>query len=193
MIRIAVLGDIGSGKSHVAKQFGYPVFNADAEVSKLYRKSRKCYNKLKKALPNYITSFPVKKIELSKAIMSNRQNLKKIVKVVHPEVRNRMNNFIKKNRNKKFVILDIPLLIENKLNKKNDILIFVDAKKQEINKRLKKRYSKSVQILKKFQLPVEFKKREADFIIKNNFRNNSIKKNVKSVLQKILLNARNYT
>jgi len=191
MIRIAVLGDIGSGKSHVAKQFGYPVFNADAEVSKLYRKSRKCYNKLKKALPNYITSFPVKKIELSKAIMSNRQNLKKIVKVVHPEVRNRMNNFIKKNRNKKFVILDIPLLIENKLNKKNDILIFVDAKKQEINKRLKKRYSnsKSAQILKKFQLPVEFKKREADFIIKNNFRNNSIKKNVKKVKEKILLNA----
>ena len=48
MIRIAVLGDIGSGKSYAAKQFGYPVFNADAEVSKLYRKSRKCYNKLKK-------------------------------------------------------------------------------------------------------------------------------------------------
>ena len=51
MIRIAVLGDIGSGKSHVAKQFGYPVFNADAEVARLYKKSRKCYNKLKKALP----------------------------------------------------------------------------------------------------------------------------------------------
>ena len=189
MIRIAVLGDIGSGKSHVAKQFGYPVFNADAEVSKLYRKSRKCYNKLKKALPNYITSFPVKKIELSKAIMSNQQNLKKIVKIVHPEVRNRMNNFIKKNRNKKFVILDIPLLIENKLNKKNDILIFVDAKKQEINKRLKKRYSNRVQILKKFQLPVEVKKKKADFIIENNFRNNSVKKNVKKILRKILLDA----
>ena len=189
MIRIAVLGDIGSGKSHVAKQFGYPVFNADAEVSKLYRKSRKCYNKLKKVLPNYITSFPVQKIELSKAIMSNRQNLKKIVKVVHPEVRNRMNNFIKKNRNKKFVILDIPLLIENKLNKKNDILIFVDAKKKEISKRLKKRHSFDVKILKKFQLPVELKKKKADFIIKNNFRNNSIKKNVKKVLEKILLNA----
>ena len=189
MIRIAVLGDIGSGKSHVAKQFGYPVFNADAEVSKLYRKSRKCYNKLKKALPNYITSFPVKKIELSKAIMSNRQNLKKIVKVVHPEVRNRMNNFIKKNRNKKFVILDIPLLIENKLNKKNDILIFVNAKKKEINKRLKKRHNSSVKILKKFQLPVEVKKKKADFIIENNFRNNSVKKNVKRILRKILLDA----
>ena len=59
MIRIAVLGDIGSGKSYVARQFGYPVFNADAEVSKLYKKSRKCYVRLKKALPNYVTSFPV--------------------------------------------------------------------------------------------------------------------------------------
>jgi len=48
MIRLAVLGDIGSGKSYVAKQFGYPVFNADTEVARLYRKSRKCYNKLKK-------------------------------------------------------------------------------------------------------------------------------------------------
>ena len=189
MIRIAVLGDIGSGKSHVAKLFGFPVFNADAEVAKLYRKSRKCHSKLKKILPNYITSFPVKKIELSKAIMANQQNLKKIITVVHPEVRYRMNNFIKKNRNKKFIVLDIPLLIENKINKKNDILIFVDAKKKEIKKRLKKRYSNSVQILKKFQLPVEFKKREADFIIKNNFRNNYVKKNVKKVLEKILLNA----
>ena len=118
MIRLAIVGDIGSGKSYVAKQFGYPVFNADAEVAKVYKKNRKCYSKLKKALPNYITSFPLKKIELLKAIIANRQNLKKIVKIVHPEIRYRMNNFIKKNRNKKFVILDIPLLIENKLNKK---------------------------------------------------------------------------
>jgi len=189
MIRIAILGDIGSGKSYVAKQFGYPVFNADTEVAKLYRKSRKCYRKLKKALPNYITSFPVKKVELSKAIIDNRLNLKKIVKIIHPEVRNRMNNFIKKNRNKKFVVLDIPLLIENKLNKKNDILIFVDAKKREIKKRLKKRHNTSVEILKKFQLPIELKKKKADFIVKNNFRNNFVKKNVKRVLGKILLNA----
>ena len=189
MIRIAVLGDIGSGKSYAAKQFGYPVFNADTEVTKLYRKSKKCYNKLKKILPNYITSFPVKKIELSKAITANRQNLKKIVKIVHPEVRNRMNKFIKKNRSKKFIILDIPLLIENKLNKKNDILIFIDAKKKEINKRLKKRHKERTKILKKFQLPVELKKKKADFIIKNNFKTNSIKKNVKIILEKILLNA----
>ena len=189
MIRLAIVGDIGSGKSYVAKQFGYPVFNADAEVAKLYRKSRKCYYKLKKILPNYITSFPVEKIKLSKAIIANQQNLKKIIKIVHPEVRNRMNNFIKKHRNKKFVILDIPLLIENKLNKKKDILIFIDAKKKEINKRVKKRHITNTKILKKFQLPVELKKKKADFIIKNNFKINSVKKSVRMVLGKILLNA----
>jgi len=103
-----------------------------------------------------------------------------------------MNNFIKKNKNKKVVILDIPLLMENKINKKNDILIFVDAKKKEINKRLKKRPNVNLKIIEKFkklQLPVELKKQQSDFIIKNNFRNNSIKKNVKKVKEKILLNA----
>jgi len=61
MIRIGILGDIGSGKSYVAKLFNYPVFNADLEVEKLYKKNRKCYKKLKKTLPDYIKSFPVKK------------------------------------------------------------------------------------------------------------------------------------
>ena len=82
--------------------------------------------------------------------------------------------------------------MENKINKKNDILIFVDAKKKEINKRLKKRSninSKIVEKFKKLQLPVEFKKQKSDFIIKNNFRNNYIKKNVKRIMEKILLNA----
>ena len=130
MIRIAVLGDIGSGKRYVAKQFGYPVFNADSEVAKLYRKSRKCHKKLKKALPKYIASFPIKKNEISKAIIGGHHNLKKIVKIVHPEVRFRMNNFIKKNKNKKIIVLDIPLIMENKINKKKDILIFVEAKKK---------------------------------------------------------------
>ena len=192
MIRLAVVGDIGSGKSYVAKQFGYPVFNADAEVAKLYRKSRKCHSKLKKTLPNYITSFPVKKSELFEAITKNEYNLKKIVRIIHPEVQSEMDNFIKKNKNKKIIVLDIPLLMENKINKKDDILIFIDAKKKEIDKRLKKKPNFNLKIIKKFkelQLPIEFKKRQSNFVIKNNFRNNSVKKNVKQVLEKILQNA----
>tara|TARA_Y100000590_G_C15626938_1_gene979733 strand:- start:675 stop:1253 length:579 start_codon:yes stop_codon:yes gene_type:complete len=192
MIRIAVVGDIGSGKSYVAKLFGYPVFNADAEVSQLYRKNKKIFKKLKKKLPNYITNFPVKKIYLSRAITENHNNLKKIIKIVHPEVQKKMKQFIKKNKSKKIIILDIPLLMENRINKKNDILIFVNAKKTEINKRLKKRLNTNFRIirkLRKLQLPLEFKKKSSDFIVKNNFKNKFVKKNVKNILKKILLNA----
>ena len=192
MIRIGVIGDIGSGKSHVARLFGYPIFNADDEVAQLYKKNRKCFNKLKKALPKYIISFPVNKNALSQAIIDSNYNLRKIVNIIHPEIKIKMKKFIKKNKNKKLVILDIPLLIENKINKKKDILIFVDANKKEINKRLKKRNNINLKIIRKFkklQLAVELKKKKSNYIIKNNFKNNSVKKDVKILLKKILYNA----
>ena len=196
MIRIAVVGDIGSGKSHIAKLFGYPVFSADDEVAKLYRESRKCFNKLKKTLPKYIVSFPVNKNALSQAIIESNYNLKKIVSIIHPEIKIKMKKFIKKNKNKKVVVLDIPLWIENKINTKKDILIFVDASKKEINKRLKKRNNVNLKVIEKFkklQLPIELKRKKSNYIIKNNFKNNSIKKNVKIILKKILLNDRSNT
>ena len=55
MIRIGILGEIGSGKSYVANNFGYPVFNADHEVSKLYKKNKNIFTKIKKKLPKYIS------------------------------------------------------------------------------------------------------------------------------------------
>ena len=192
MIKIAVVGDIGSGKSYVAKQFGYPVFNADKEVAKLYRKSKKCYKNLKREFPDYITSFPVKKRKLSEVILRNNENLKKINKIVHPLVRKSMDVFFKKNKNKKIVVLDIPLLMENKINKNRYVLVFVDAKQKEIKKRLKKRHNYNEKILKKLkklQLPIEKKKKKSNFLIKNNFKHDSIKKNAKKVLKKILSNA----
>ena len=189
MIRLAVVGEIGSGKSYVAKQFGYPVFNADIEVNKLYKTSKKCFIKLKKLLPKYIISFPIRKNELFKAIIKNQSNLKKITKVIHPEVRIKMNKFLMKNRNKKIVVLDIPLLLENKINKKNDVLIFVDAKKSQIYKRLKRRKNFNLKLFKKFkkiQLPIEYKKKKSQFILKNNFTNKFLKKGVKRILKEII-------
>ena len=189
MIRIAVVGDVGSGKSHIAREFGYPVFNADDEVSKLYKQSRKCYHKLKRKLPTFITSFPVKKSKLVSAIIANKVNLKKIIKIVHPLIRKKMNIFLKKNKNKKIVILDIPLLLENKINKKNDILVFVQSKKLDIVKRLKKRSNFNNKLVSKFrniQLPLDYKKKKSHFIIKNNFTNKSIKLGIKNILKEIL-------
>ena len=139
MIKIAILGDIGSGKSFIAKQFGCPVFNADNEVKKIYKNDRNCYKKLNKAIPKHILSFPINKKEISKSILSNHKNLKKVIKIVHPLVRIKMNKFIDKNKKKKLIVFDIPLLLENKIEKKVNILIFVEAKKKEIIKNLKKR------------------------------------------------------
>ena len=102
-----------------------------------------------------------------------------------------MNNFLKKNKNKKFVILDIPLLLENKINKKNDILIFVQSKKKETIKRLKKRKNYNLKLLIKFrkiQLSLDYKKKKSNFIIKNNFTKSGIKKKINDILKQILYN-----
>tara|TARA_B100000579_G_scaffold197164_1_gene161134 strand:+ start:1420 stop:2010 length:591 start_codon:yes stop_codon:yes gene_type:complete len=187
--RVGILGDIGVGKSLVAKQFGFPVFNADEAVNNIYKKNKVCYKKLRKKLHKYIKSYPINKKELSKAIISNKKNLKTIVNVVHPIVRKEMNLFLKKNKNHKIVILDIPLLVENKLNKKEDILIFVEAKKKDIRKRLIKRknYNKTlIDNFRKIQKSLIVKKKLSNYTIKNNFKLITIKKNVKLIKDKIL-------
>ena len=86
-------------------------------------------------------------------------------------------------------MLDIPLYFENKINKKEDIIVFVDSKKSQINSRLKKRYEFNSKIFNKFksiQLSAHIKKKKSNFIVKNNFRNASLKKNVKILKKKIL-------
>ena len=189
MIKIGILGDIGSGKSHIAKNFGHPVFNADIEVGKLYKKDKKIFNKLKKVLPKYIYSFPINKNEISNSILANKANLKEIIKIVHLEIRKKMNIFLKKNINQKIVILDIPLLLENKINTRDDILIFIQSKKIDISKRLKKRKNFNHKLYKKFkniQLSLDYKKKISQFVIKNNFTNKSINKSIKDILKEIL-------
>ena len=189
MIKIGILGAIGSGKTFVANQFGYPVFNADIEVSKIYKNNKSCFKILKKNFPNHIFSFPINKKEISQLILSNKKNLKKINKIVHPAVRVEMNKFINKNKKKKMVVLDVPLLLENKIKKKDFILVFVDANKKQIIKNLKKRKNynlKIIKILKKYQLPLKYKKKKSNFVIKNNFKIQPVKKNVKLLRKKIL-------
>jgi dephospho-CoA kinase len=189
LIKIGILGDIGSGKSFVAKQFGYPVFNADKEVSDIYKNDKSCFKKIKKKFPKFITSKFLKKDELGSVLKSNKKNLKKISDIVHPIVRRRMHTFFRKNQKKKMVVLDIPLLVENKLYDKNYYLIFVQSKRNEINKRLKKRpfYNKKiVDYLRKSQRSLTYKKKISNFVIKNNFKLLSLKKNIKIIKRKIL-------
>ena len=99
-----------------------------------------------------------------------------------------MNIFLKKHRNKKIVILDVPLLLENKINKKKDILVFIQSKQSDILKRLKNRKNFNQKLLKKFkniQYSVRYKKEKTNFIIKNDFTNKTINDGIKNILKEI--------
>ena len=193
MIRVAIIGGIGSGKSFISKLFGYPVFNADNEVKNIYKKNKECFKQMKKKLPNFIKSFPIKKKELISAINSNKRNLKLISSIVHPLVRDKMNKFINKNKKRSMIIFDIPLFVENNLNKKEDIIIFVNSKSSKVLKRLKKRRNfneKLIKNLKENQVLLSRKRKLSNYVINNNFSANLMKKKVKLIKEEIL-NERN--
>lgn len=184
-----MMGGIGSGKSFIAKLFKYPVFNADEEVNRIYKKDKKCFFKLKKKIPNFIKSFPVKKKHLINAIKNDKKNLIKISSIIHPIVRKRMKVFFKKNKKSKLVVLDVPLLIENKLNKKDDILLFVKSGRKKILKRLKKRANYDSNVLKSLKENQAFllkKRKLADYIVDNNFTKSIMKKKINFLKKKIL-------
>ena len=100
-----------------------------------------------------------------------------------------MNVFLKKNKQYKLVILDIPLLIENKLNKKDDILILVESRKKKILKRLKKRANYNSEVLsnlKRNQTLLLKKRKLANYIVDNNFTETIMKKKINLLKKKIL-------
>ena len=189
MIKISLVGDIGSGKTHVSKLFKAPCFFADTEVKKLYRNNKQCFVKLKKKFPQFIKTFPIKKNELSNTIKNKSSNLKSIGFIVHPFIRKKLNTFLKKNRGKKIVVLDIPLYLENKMYKRDDIIIFLKTKKKDVDLRLKKRKNfnqKLLNILRKSQLTLKQKKNKSNYVLVNNYNSAIMKKKVKILKAKIL-------
>ena len=96
MKTISIIGEIGSGKSYIANNFGYVVFNADKEINKIYKKNLNCFKLLKKQFPYNISKFPVSKKELARLILIKKRNILLIGKIVHPFVRKNLNIFLKK-------------------------------------------------------------------------------------------------
>ena len=100
-----------------------------------------------------------------------------------------MHTFLSLNKNKKAIVLDIPLLLENKLAKKGTILIYVEAKKELILRRLLRRNFFDKRIydkLRNLQFSIKYKKKKSDYIIKNNFKSHIITKQVNMIRNKIL-------
>ena len=189
MIRVCLMGTIGSGKSFISKLFNCPVFNADKEVNNIYKNSKDCFIKLKKKIPNFVKSFPIRKNELKNAISADIKNLKLISSIVHPIVRSNLRIFLQKKKNSKMIILDIPLLIENKLYVKGDVLIFIKASKSKVIDRIKKRRNYDKKIINKLNLnqtTLLKKMKLANYIVDNNFSPNIMKKKIKKLRKRIL-------
>ena len=183
MIVIGITGSIASGKSTVAELIAekkYPLFNADKVVLNLYKN-----NKFITLLSKKFRLSSKKKIknQIRLIIKKNKKNLKILERIIHPLVRKEMNNFLK--IKKKILILEIPLLIENKLSRYFDKVIFVDAKKKIRLKRYLKRNNdkKTFEVLNKRQISPVVKKKACDLTINNNYSLTILKKNVKKIVK----------
>lgn len=183
MIKIGITGSIASGKTTAARIFAgkrYPLFNADKEVKDLYNQK---YFKSKILKKFKIQSTKNIKSKIKKIIINNKVLIKDIEKIIHPLVRRKIKIFIKKNKKKKFIFFEIPLLIESKLMKDYDVIIFINSKKKIRLKRYLKRGrdKKIFNLLDKRQLPPSKKIKFCDYVINNNNNLKKLKKTIKSI------------
>tara|TARA_Y200000002_G_C22656667_1_gene653814 strand:- start:247 stop:810 length:564 start_codon:yes stop_codon:yes gene_type:complete len=185
MIKIGITGSLASGKTTASQILSYrrgPLFSADKVVKKLYKD--KNFKKLLCKKFN-IKNNLVKK-NLKKMILTNRKNLKKLEKIIHPKVRMHMNKFTKKNKNKKFLFYEIPLLIESKLMKHFNLIIFIKAKRSLRLKRfkLKRGDKKLFNLLNMKQFNDSKKIKFSDHVVVNEKNLKFLKKNLYGIISK---------
>ena len=186
MIKIGITGSLASGKTTASKILSSrrgPLFSADKAVKELYK------NKQFKSLVG--RRFKIKinnqlKKSLKKVILKNKNNIKKLERIIHPLVRKKMKNFTSKNKSKKLLFYEIPLLIESKLMKHFNSVVFIKAKKQL---RLKRFLSKSedkklFNLLNSKQISDVKKIKFCDHVVVNEKNLNILKKNLLVIISK---------
>ena len=153
---VAITGGIGSGKTTLSKylnNYGFAVHESDKVVSSIYNKPSKLFiNILKKNISNDVVKRGrVNKKKVAHFLFNNNQIKKNLEDYIHKEVEKSRTHFIKKNsRNKKGVVfIDIPLLLEKKLEKKFSLVICVISQKKIRSQRVLKNKKFSKAILKK--------------------------------------------
>ena len=187
MIKIGITGSLATGKTTVAKTLSskkYQIFNADKSVKKIYQSNTfksKVYKKFKLKNKKNIRN------KIKKIISTNKKSLRDLEKIIHPIVRRDIKKFTQKNKSKKYLVFEIPLLIESKLMKNYDKIIFVNSKKNlRLKRYLKKGNSKKVfNLLNKRQLPPSKKIKFCDYVINNNGSLKLLKKNIKNIMIKL--------
>jgi len=187
MIKIGITGSLASGKTTVAKMISsgkYPLYNADRDVKKIYQTNifqAKVFKKFKLKNKKNI------KNKIKKIISSDKKSLKVLEKIIHPLVREQIRKFTKKNNGKKFIIFEIPLLVESKQMKNYDRIIFVNSRRDLRLKRYLKRGNNKnfFNLLNKRQLSPAKKIKFCDYVINNNGSIKLLKKNIKNIMLKL--------
>jgi len=185
MIKIGLTGSIASGKTTASKIISKrrgPLFSADNVVKKLYTKKKFKKIVFKKLKLKSRSDF---KRKIKDIIFEKKGTLKKLEKIIHPMVRREMLVFLNKNKNKKFLFLEIPLLIESKLTKYFDVIIFIKSKRNLRLKRFrfKKGNSKLFSLLDNHQLKDNKKMKLCDHIVVNNKSLTILKKNLLNIIK----------
>ena len=184
-MRIGITGSLASGKTTASKILSYkrgPLFSADKVVKDLYHdKSFKRAISKKFKINN---NNQIKKT-LKKLILSNKKNIKKLEKIIHPLVRRKMKLFTQAHKNRKLLFYEIPLLIESKLMNKFDLVIFIKANKILRSKRFKsKKGNKNLfKLLDSKQLKDSQKIKHCDIVVINKKNLTILKKKLNAIIQ----------
>ena len=193
MVRVGILGSVGSGKTFIAnifKELSFNIFSADNEVANIYKNNKTVNKKIAKFFKLKLYKGKINKQDLRDSLKKNPKKFKFLNKIIHPIVRKRLAIFLSRFKKNKLVVLDIPLLVENKMLNFVDILVLVKTRSNSFLSRIKKRKNLDKQfsnILRKQQASEKIKEGYADFIIYNSSKN-KVKLQVKNIIDKITLN-----
>jgi len=190
LIKIGLTGCIGMGKSTTLKMFedeGVLTWSADEAVSRLYAKDGKAVLKVQALTPESVVNNSVSRENLREQVKNRPEILLSLELIVNPLIKADRENFLRSNSQKKAVVLDLPLLFENKMELEFDIIVVVSASARVQKERVLSRNTmdiKLLNIIKSKQISDEEKKSRADFV----FETTSIertKKDVKEFLKEV--------
>jgi len=186
---IGLTGGFGTGKTYVASLFrrlGARIIDADAIAHKVIRKGSGAYKKTVKAFGKRVLSKngEIDRGKLANVVFDDRRLLKKLEKIIHPEVIKVIKEDIRKSGNDAVIVIDAPLLIEAGLARTVDKLVVVTCSREAEIKRCRKKFrAEKEEILKRIrrQIPIQKKKRMADFIIDNSLTRSATKRQVQKL------------
>ena len=171
MIRIALTGSIGMGKSTVAKMFdraGVPVFDADAVVRKLQSPGGGLVDEIGKLFPGTVRCGTLDRECLAHIVLADREKLGALERIVHPAVREAREEFVAEHSGAPALVFEIPLLFETEGEKEFDKVVVVSAPAELQRARVLQRPGMTAAKLDSIlarQVPDEEKRRRADFVV----------------------------